>query len=123
MTDNYQRSAENSLRVLAQLKQQQRALETKIKDLQAELTQHVLAGDLDHLKTDADNTYKFEDINFVYSKGRVSYDYSNCQEVLDAQETLKSLQSTAVALSRATEKIGAPFWTVRAWFYNAIHIN
>jgi len=114
MTDNYQRSAENSLRVLAQLKQQQRALETKIKDLQAELTQHVLAGDLDHLKTDADNTYKFEDINFVYNKGRVSYDYSDCQEVLDVQETLKSLQSTAVALSRATEKIGAPFWTVRA---------
>jgi hypothetical protein len=114
MTDNYQRSAENSLRLLARLKREQRALETEIHYLQAELTQHVLAGDLDHLKTDADNTYKCDDINFIYSKGRVTYNYGNCQEVLDAQETLKSLQSTAVALSRATEKIGAPFWTVRA---------
>jgi hypothetical protein len=114
MTSSYQKRAENSLRVLAQLKQQQRALEAEIKDLQAELTQHLLAGDLDHLKTNADNTYHFEDINFVYSTGRVSYDYSTCPEVTSVAEALKELQSTAVAIGTAKQKVGSPFWTVRA---------
>jgi chaperonin cofactor prefoldin len=114
MTSSYQKRAEISLRVLAQLKQQQRALETEIKDVQAELTQYVLAGDLEHLKTDASNTYNFEDINFVYSTGRVSYDYSTCPEVTSVAEALKELQSTAVAIGMAKQKVGTPFWTVRA---------
>lgn len=114
MTDNYQHTAEQYLATLAGLKQQQRALEADIKFVQAQLTRHLLAGDLDHLKGESDNTYKHEAINFVYSTGRVTYDYSDCHEVLSAKEHLDDLQSTAVALGRAKQKVGTPFWTVRA---------
>jgi len=112
--DNYQRIAEQRLHALAQLKYEQRALENQVKDLQTELTQHVLAGDLDHLKTDAENTFKFEEINFVYSSGRVSYDFSDCQDVMAARENTKELEDTAKALGTAVQKVGTPFWTVRA---------
>ena len=112
--DNYQRIAEQRLNALAALKYQQRALEVEIKDLQAQLTQHVLAGDLDHLKTDAENTYNYEEINFVYSPGRVTYDFSDCADVTAARENTKELEDTAKALGTAVQKVGTPFWTVRA---------
>ena len=112
--DNYQRVAEQRLNTLAALKYQQRVLESEIKDLQMQLTQHVLAGDLDHLKTDADNTYKYEEINFVYSPGRVTYDFSDCADVIAARENAKELEDTAKALGTAVQKVGTPFWTVRA---------
>ena len=112
--DNYQRVAEQRLNTLAALKYQQRVLEAEIKDMQTQLTQHVLAGDLDHLKTDADNTYKYEEINFVYSPGRVTYDFSDCADVIAARENAKELEDTAKALGTAVQKVGTPFWTVRA---------
>jgi len=112
--DNYQRIAEQRLHALAQLKYEQRALENQVKDLQTELTQHVLAGDLDHLKTDAENTFKFEEVNFVYSSGRVTYDFSSCTDVIAARENTKELEDTAKALGTAVQKVGTPFWTVRA---------
>jgi hypothetical protein len=112
--DNYQRIAEQRLNALAALKYQQRALEVEIKDLQTQLTQHVLAGDLDHLKTEAENTYNYEEINFVYSPGRVTYDFSDCTDVIAARENTKELEDTAKALGTAVQKVGTPFWTVRA---------
>jgi len=112
--DSYQRIAEQRLHALAQLKHEQRVLDDQIKEMQAQLTQHVLAGDLDHLKTDADNTFKFEAINFVYSPGRVTYDFSNCDDVIAARENTKELEDTAKALGTAVQKVGTPFWTVRA---------
>ena len=112
--DNYQRIAEARLHALTQLKYEQRAIEQQVKDLQAELTQHVLAGDLDHLKTDAENTFKFEEVNYVYSPGRVTYDFSNCADVIAARENTKELEDTAKALGTAVQKVGTPFWTVRA---------
>ena len=112
--DNYQRIAEARLHALTQLKYEQRAIEQQVKDLQAELTQHVLAGDLDHLKTDAENTFKFEEVNYVYSPGRVTYDFSNCADVIAARENTKELEDTAKALGTAQQKVGTPFWTVRA---------
>ena len=112
--DSYQRNAETLLNELAQLKYEQRAIELRIKDVQAKLTVHVAAGDMEHLAGESDNTYKYDDINFVFSNGRVTYDYSACEDVVAADENLKELQSTAVALGRAVQKVGTPFWTVRA---------
>jgi len=114
MTDSYQRTAEQLLTMLSDLKHQQRALEADIKLIQKQLTQHVVAGDLDHLKTDADNTYKYDEINFVYSSGRVTYDFSSCDDVIAARDNLKELEDTAKALGTAVQKVGTPFWTVRA---------
>lgn len=114
MTDNYQRTAEKSLALLADLKHQQRVLEADIKLLQEQLSRHVLAGDLDHLKTDADNTYKYDEINFVYSSGRITYDFSDIEEIDQTEATLKELKSTAIAAGLVEPKVGKPFWTVRA---------
>lgn len=114
MTDNYQRTAEKSLQLLAELKHQQRVLEADIKQLQESLTRHVLAGDLDHLKTNADNTYKYDEINFVYSSGRITYDFSNIEEIIETEDCLKELKSTAIAAGIVEPKVGKPFWTVRA---------
>jgi hypothetical protein len=114
MTDSYQRNAEQLLTMLSDLKHQQRVLEADIKLIQHKLSTHVAAGDLDHLKTDSENTYKYDEINFVFSPGRVTYDYSNCDDVIAARENLEELQSTAKALGTAVQKVGTPFWTVRA---------
>lgn len=114
MTDSYQRSAEKSLALLADLKHQQRVLDADIKLLQDQLTRHVLAGDLDHLKTDADNTYKYDEINFVYSAGRITYDFSTIEEIEETESTLKQLKTTAIAAGIVEPKVGKPFWTVRA---------
>jgi len=114
MTDSYQRSAEKSLALLADLKHQQRVLDADIKLLQDQLTRHVLAGDLDHLKTDADNTYKYDEINFVYSSGRITYDFSAIEEIEETESTLKQLKTTAIAAGIVEPKVGKPFWTVRA---------
>ena len=74
----------------------------------------VAAGDMEHLAGESDNTYQYDNINYVFSAGRVTYDYSNCEDVIAAQDNLKELQSTAIALGQATQKLGTPFWTVRA---------
>lgn len=113
-TDNYQRSAEKSLELLAELKHQQRVLEADIKALQERLTTHVLAGDLDHLRTDAENTYKYDEINFVFNTGRVTYDFSKIEEINETESCLKELKSTAIAAGVVDPKVGKPFWTVRA---------
>ena len=83
--DTYQNTAEELLRGLAQLKSQERALLADIKAIQALLTHHVENGDLDHLKTESENTYHFEDTNYIFN-----------------------------AVGSATQKQGNPFWTVRA---------
>ena len=114
MTDSYQRTAEKSLELLADLKHQQRVLEADIKALQHKLTQHVLAGDLDHLKTEAENTYKYDEINFVYSSGRITYDFSDIEEIDQTEAVLKELKSTAIAAGLVEPKVGKPFWIVRA---------
>jgi multidrug resistance efflux pump len=111
--DSYQNTAEQLLRELAQLKSQERALQADIKAVQALLTHHVENADLDHLKTEAENTYRFEDTNFVYSPGRITWKYDDCNDVIAAHENLKELEETARAVGAAQRKQGTPFWSVR----------
>jgi hypothetical protein len=112
--DSYQRNAETLLNELAQLKYEQRAIELRIKDVQAKLTDHVRRGDLEHLASKSENTYKHDNINYVFSNGRVTYDFTNCEDVTAADENLKALETTAIAMGFAVQKVGTPFWTVRA---------
>ena len=111
--DSYQNTAEELLRELAQLKSKERVLQADIKAIQALLTHHVENGDLDHLKTDAESTYRFEDTNFVYSPGRITWKYDDCNDVIAARENLKELEDTARAVGAAQRKQGTPFWSVR----------
>jgi hypothetical protein len=112
--DSYQRNAETLLSELARLKYEQRALELRIKDVQAKLTDHVRRGDMEHLASKSENTYKYDNINYVFSNGKVTYDFTNCEDVIAADENLKALETTAIAMGFAVQKIGTPFFTVRA---------
>ena len=111
--DTYQNTAENLLRELAHLKSKERLLQNDIKAIQTLLAHHVDNGDLDHLKTEANSTYRFEEANFVYSSGRITWSYDGCPDVQAAAENLKELQETAPAIGQAVRKQGKPFWTVR----------
>ena len=111
--DTYQATAENLLRELAHLKSKERLLQDDIKAIQTLLIHHLDNGDLDHLKTEADTTYRFEETNFVYSPGRVTWSYDGCSDVKAAADNLKELQETAQAIGQAVRKQGKPFWTVR----------
>jgi len=102
------------LNELAQLKYEQRAIELRIKDVQAKLTDHVRRGDLDHLASKSENSYRHDNINYVFSNGKVTYDFTNCEDVTAADENLKALETTAIAMGFAVQKVGTPFWTVRA---------
>jgi hypothetical protein len=115
MKDIYHNSAEDLLRELSHLKSKERALQADIKAVQTLLTHHVDNGDLDHLKTDAPNTFHFEDTNFIYSTGRITWNYDDCNDVVAARENLKELEETARSVPGAARLIqGTPFWTVRA---------
>jgi hypothetical protein len=109
--DMYQNGAEDLLRELAHLKSKERNLLADIKAVQTLLTHHVENGDLDHLKTDAESTYRFEDTNFVYSPGRITWKYDDCNDVIAARENLKELEDTARAVGTAQRKQGTPFWS------------
>jgi hypothetical protein len=111
--DMYQNGSEDLLRELAHLKSKERNLQADIKAVQTLLTHHVENGDLDHLKTDADSTYRFEDTNYVFSSGRITWTYDHCDDVIAARENLKELEETARAVGAATRKQGTPFWSVR----------
>lgn len=50
-------------------------------------------------------------LTFSRSQSR-TYDYSGCQEVSTAQETLKSLQEAAKAAGLATIKPSKPIWRI-----------
>ncbi len=111
--DTYQNSAENLLRELAHLKSKERLLQDDIRAIQTLLTHHVDNGDLDHLKTEASSTYRFEEANFVYSPGRITWSYDGCPDVKAAAENLAELQNAAQSAGKAVRKQGKPFWSVR----------
>ena len=62
---------------------------------------------------DADRTYRYEDDVYVFSPGRVTYDFSKCLDVKAAEENLKECKSVNIALGIAAKKLGKPFWTVK----------
>ena len=111
--DDHHNGAEHLLRELAHLKSKERLLQNDIKAIQTLLAHHVDNGDLDHLKTEASSTYRFEEANFVYCPGRITWSYDGCADVQAAAENLKELQETAQAIGQAVRKQGKPFWTVR----------
>ena len=111
--DTNQNNAENLLSQLAHLKAKDRHLQAEIKAVQLLLSHCADNGDLDHLKTEASSTYRFEEANFVYCPGRITWSYDGCADVQAAAENLKELQETAQAIGQAVRKQGKPFWTVR----------
>lgn len=87
------------------------AIKKMIQSLEAELT-----GILDTLAAavasgDLDPSFSHNDTSFRLSPGRATYTYPAA--ITQAEITLKQQKADAVAAGAATEKRGAPFWTMK----------
>lgn len=58
-----------------------------------------------------DPTFSYDDHNFTWSAGKRTFTYP--PDVLAIKEQLKTAEKKAVALGTATEKFGAPYWTIK----------
>ena len=110
----YEVDALNLLSDLHCLKERIKTLEQESRQVQHELAIARAAGDLDHLKDpEKPNTYRHADLVFIFSPGRISYDFSDCQDVKNLESDLKQAKDTNIALGIASKKQGKPFWTVK----------
>jgi hypothetical protein len=110
----YECNAVSLLSQLRTIKDQIKALESESKQIQKQLAVHVAAGDLDDVKDpDAPNTFRHDNDVYVFSPGRITYDFSNCADVKAAEDNLKELKSVNIALGIAAKKLGQPFWTLK----------
>ena len=110
----YERMAATYFNDLKQLKAQRRVLDAEIKEAENRLSQALAQGDL-RLWQDAENknSFYYEDTCYVFCPGRVTYDYSHCEDVVAAEDNLREVKSMAAATGLVKQKQGKPFWSVR----------
>ena len=110
----YERMAATYFNDLKQLKAQRRVLDAEIKEAENRLSQALAQGDL-RLWQDAENknSFYYEDTCYVFCPGRVTYDYSHCEDVVAAEDNLREVKSMAAATGLVQQKQGKPFWSVR----------
>ena len=110
----YERMAASYFNDLKQLKAQRRILDNQIKEAENRLSQALAQGDL-RLWQDAENknSFYYDDTCYVFCPGRVSYDYSHCEDVIAAEDNLREVKSMAAATGLVQQKQGKPFWSVR----------
>jgi len=110
----YERMAASYFNDLKQLKAQRKVLDNQIKEAENRLSQALAQGDL-RLWQDAENknSFYYDDTCYVFCSGRVSYDYSLCEDVVAAEDNLREVKSMAVATGLVQQKQGKPFWSVR----------
>jgi hypothetical protein len=110
----YERMAASYFNDLKQLKAQRRVLDAEIKEAENRLSQALAQGDL-KVWQDAENknSFYYEDTCYVFCPGRISYDYSHCQDVVAAEDNLREVKSMAAATGLVQQKQGKPFWSVR----------
>ena len=110
----YERMAASYFNDLKQLKAQRRVLDQQIKEAENRLSQALAQGDL-RVWQDAENknTFRYDGNCYVFSAGRVSYDYSHCEDVIAAEDNLREVKSMAAATGLVKQKQGKPFWSVR----------
>ena len=110
----YERMAASYFNDLKQLKAQRRVLDAEIKEAENRLSQALAQGDL-KVWQDAENknSFYYEDTCYVFCPGRVTYDYSHCEDVVAAEDNLREVKSMAAATGLVQQKQGKPFWSVR----------
>ena len=110
----YERMAATYFNDLKQLKAQRRVLDAEIKEAENRLSQALAQGDL-RLRQDAENknSFYYEDTCYVFCPGKVTYDYSHCEDVVAAEDNLREVKSMAAATGLVQQKQGKPFWSVR----------
>ena len=110
----YERMAASYFNDLRLLKAQRRILDNQIKEAENRLSQALAQGDL-RVWQDPENknTFRYDDTCYVFSSGRVTYDYSHCEDVIAAEDNLREVKSMAAATGLVKQKQGKPFWSVR----------
>ena len=110
----YERMAASYFNDLKQLKAQRRVLDKQIKEAENRLSQALAQGDL-KVWQDAENknSFYYEDTCYVFCSGRITYDYSHCEDVTAAEDNLREIKSMAAATGLVQQKQGKPFWSVR----------
>ena len=110
----YERMAASYFNDLKQLKAQRRILDNQIKEAENRLSQALAQGDL-KVWQDAENknSFYYEDTCYVFCSGRITYDYSHCEDVIAAEDNLREVKSMAAATGLVQQKQGKPFWSVR----------
>ena len=110
----YERMAASYFNDLKQLKAQRRILDQQIKEAENRLSQALAQGDLGVWQDPENkNTFRYDGNCYVFSAGRVSYDYSHCEDVIAAEDNLREVKSMAAATGLVQQKQGKPFWSVR----------
>ena len=110
----YERMAASYFNDLKQLKAQRKILDQQIKEAENRLSQALAQGDL-RVWQDAENknSFYYDDTCYVFCPGRISYDYSHCEDVIAAEDNLREVKSMAAATGLVKQKQGKPFWSVR----------
>ena len=110
----YERMAASYFNDLKQLKAQRAILDEQIKEVESCLTRAEAHGDL-RVWQDPENknTFRYDGNCYVFSSGRVTYDYSHCEDVIAAEDNLREVKSMAAATGLVKQKQGKPFWSVR----------
>ena len=110
----YEKAAVVAFNELSRLKMERKVLDAEIKDAEGRLSKSLAQGDL-KLWQDPENknTFRYDGVCYVFCPGRVTYDYSLCEDVVAAEDNLKEVKSMAAATGLVKEKHGKPFWSVR----------
>ena len=110
----YERMAASYFNDLKQLKAQRKILDNQIKEAENRLSQALAQGDLRVWQyPENKNTFRYDGNCYVFSSGRVTYDYSHCEDVIAAEDNLREVKSMAAATGLVQQKQGKPFWSVR----------
>ena len=110
----YEKAAVVAFNELSRLKAQRKILDAEIRDAEGRLSKFLAQGDL-KLWQDPENknTFRYDGVCYVFCPGRVTYDYSFCEDVVAAEDNLKEVKAMAAATGMVKQKQGKPFWSVR----------
>jgi hypothetical protein len=115
MRSEYQEKAVIMLMRLKKLKADKKKIEAEISEAEHCLAIHMLAGDLDDLRSESnENTVIHNGVSYIYSAGRLNWDFSSCPDILKLEATLKEKKEAAKSVGKAGRTIGKPFWSVKA---------
>ena len=113
-----QTNSEKALYLLTELRKQKAQLaftQSRIKELEKNLAVCKDNGDLDDFaKGENPNTIKHDGVTFVYSPGKFTYDFSECEEIQELKQELEALKNTYAEAGLAPRKQGKPFWTIKS---------
>lgn len=113
-----QANAERALYLLTELRKQKAQLtfvQSRIKELEKNLATHKVDGDLDDFaKSENSNAIQHDGVTFIYSPGKITYDFSGCEEIQKLKEELEALKNTYAEAGLAIKKQGKPFWSVKS---------